>query len=992
MSEIRPGSQVTYKANPSEAGLLIDTVGDSARVFIGGSMRLVPVSDLEPIPVAVPISPADFRNALTKRRLEHPLTDQFLSYRASRTDLYYHQFLPVKKMLESSDQRLLIADEVGTGKTISAGLIWAELESRAAHGLDNVLIVCPKSLLEKWRDEMLQRFDFRLEILTPDSLRQALVALNRDGILPPRFAKSIVNLELLRSRGNLENLNESSITWDLAIFDEAHHLRNPETQSHRLAALVCERSTSAVFLTATPLQTSLYDIVHLMEALGVDVAEDPDLLEEQMVWDMDMNDWIRLVRNRPPNWQEAASQALQQLEASGGKERPGWEQFQRLASASDLDDRSQRTIVVQAAKDLQTLSPYMTRTLRSDVDKNRPTREAVTRPVKFSGEEEAFYQEVYRVCAERAEADDLPPAFVTQMPERRTSSCLPAMVSEVLRGGDEDEDEEDRARFTRSELARLLPLAEAARQSKDLKLEMLCETLKSAFGDLNTDRAIIFSTFRGTLHYLADELRKRGYSLELMYGPTPARDEDCRPGQKSRQRIESEFRRGEFQILLASEVAGEGLDFEHCHVLINYDLPWNPMRVEQRIGRCDRIGQRSDKVYIRNLVSVGTIEERILSRLYDRLGIFERALGDMEVILGERISVFEQDVFSRGLTRAEAEERIERISQIVENSARQREDVTSSSVISQQGRQIIESDQQEIKDAESRFLSMSEISEFVYAALESNLPNSVRRTLNSGDGFTVRNTQELKDALASLVSAYRSTSPARMDITQFRNRIEIQRTTHVSFSERADDIEFAHVRHPLVSLARHLTREQDAGALYCEGAISTATLDKPTAIVWAIGSLEGHTNRAEILCAAVNCDTGESRPITVAQAQEITRALAPMPDGQPKLGEDVQVLEAKAESTLIAEFDKIRSAFDSKNAALIEQEKRATVSLAKRKVEKNNRQLAKDDLDQNLRNMYLGWNRNIQSDAESKLADIDRRSLAKSSMEIIGVAVAHPQR
>ena len=84
-----------------------------------------------------------------------------------------------------------------------------------------------------------------------------------------------------------------------------------------------------------------------------------------------------------------------------------------------------------------------------------------------------------------------------------------------------------------------------------------------------------------------------------MYGPTPARDEDCRRGEKSRERIAAEFRRGEFQILLASEVAGEGLDFEHCHVVINYDLPWNPMRVEQRIGRCDRIGQNSDKVHVR---------------------------------------------------------------------------------------------------------------------------------------------------------------------------------------------------------------------------------------------------------------------------------------------------------------------------------------------------------------------------------------------------------
>ena len=163
----------------------------------------MPVNELEPAPDLAKISPDEFRVALTRRRLEHPLTDQLLSYKASRTDLYYHQFLPVKKMLESPDQRLLIADEVGTGKTIEAGLIWAELESRAAQGLENVWIICPKSLVGKWQEEMLQRFDFRLEPLSSQGLRQALVSLERDGVLPPRFAKSIVNLELIRAEENM---------------------------------------------------------------------------------------------------------------------------------------------------------------------------------------------------------------------------------------------------------------------------------------------------------------------------------------------------------------------------------------------------------------------------------------------------------------------------------------------------------------------------------------------------------------------------------------------------------------------------------------------------------------------------------------------------------------------------------------------------------------------------------------------------------------------
>ena len=301
MTRIKPQTKVRYRADPAAIGWVINVTGENARVFIGGTDKLVPLHELELAPSLVELSTDQFRIALTRCRLEHPVTDQFLSYKASKTRLLHHQFLPVKKMLESPDQRLLIADEVGTGKTIEAGLIWAELESRAAHGLENVWIVCPKSLVGKWQDEMLQRFDLRLEALSPDGLRQSLAQLDRDGILSPRFARCVVNLELLRLETYFERLEQSSIAWDLVIFDEAHHLRNTDTHSHALANFICERSQAAAFLTATPLQTGLQDIVHLMDALGVDVAEDPESLEEHLKWDMDLNGWIRLVKYQPPD-------------------------------------------------------------------------------------------------------------------------------------------------------------------------------------------------------------------------------------------------------------------------------------------------------------------------------------------------------------------------------------------------------------------------------------------------------------------------------------------------------------------------------------------------------------------------------------------------------------------------------------------------------------------------------------------------------------------
>ena len=981
--------KVRYRSDPDTAGWVIAVSGETARVFIDGTAKLVPIKELEPVPGITELSPESLRVVLTQRRLEHPATDQFLSYKASKTRLLYHQFLPVKKMLESPDQRLLIADEVGTGKTIEAGLIWSELESRSARGLENVWIVCPKSLVGKWQEEMLQRFDLHLEALSTENIRQALVSLDRDGVLPPRFGRAVVNLELIRMEDHMLRLAQSPIAWDLAIFDEAHHLRNADTLSYMVAQFICDRSRAALFLTATPLQTHLRDIVHLMEVLGVDVAEDPALLEEQLHWDMQLNDWIGLVRRRPPGWSHEADLALHRLESSGGHSRPGWSRFRQLVAESDMEDIRQRTVVVDSARDLQALSPYMTRTLRSEVDEHRPTREAATKIVAFSTEEEAFYNEVYRICLERALAQGVPPGFATQMPERRTASCVPAVASEIMRHATEDEDDEHEARFTAAEISALEPLARATLRSRDRKTEALLEMLEQAFEELKADRVMIFSTFRGTLRYLAEKLGESGYSLELMYGPTPARDEDCRRGEKSRERIAAEFRRGEFQILLASEVAGEGLDFEHCHVLINYDLPWNPMRVEQRIGRCDRIGQTSDKVYVRSLASEGTIESRILSRLYERLGIFERALGELEVVLGETIASFERDLFKRGLTPLQQEERLERAAQAIENNEQHRELISRAGVISEQGRHLIESDQEEIREAESRFLSPVELAEFALSVLGRHLPNSIVSTTVGGQ-FDVMSNQGLRDVLHELLTSYPATHHARIEIVRFRNRMDRQRRVRVSFDAESEGAEFVHTRHPLMLLARHLERRQPSDTPWCLGVVPPDMLERPTTLVWAIGSLDGYATRAELLCAAIDSATGEVSPITVDRAQKLLLTMSPPDDGLSSDSFDVEALKTRAEQFLLSEFNGIATVFGERDKLLTEKAQSAVQSHAKRQINRNERQLAKDDLNVNLRNMYLGWSRRIDGETESKLAEIKRKSGIRSSLEIIGMAVLLP--
>ena len=202
----------------------------------------------------------EFRARLTALRLSHPLTDNLYALHAARIRFIPFQFKPLLRMLRSDRPRLLVADEVGVGKTIEAGLILKELQSRQR--LENVIIVCPKALVMKWRDEM-RRFDEEFQPLRAETLRYCLREAHLDGTWPSKYARAIVHLELFRNpdylfgttgrnpRTGLGTLDPPA-QFSLAIFDEAHHLRNTDTNSHQLARFICDNSEAAIFLSATP--------------------------------------------------------------------------------------------------------------------------------------------------------------------------------------------------------------------------------------------------------------------------------------------------------------------------------------------------------------------------------------------------------------------------------------------------------------------------------------------------------------------------------------------------------------------------------------------------------------------------------------------------------------------------------------------------------------------------------------------------------------------
>lgn len=224
-------------------------------------------------------SPTDrFAATLTRARLREHLTDTVYSFRATKTIFRAYQFRPVIRLLETGELRILIADEVGLGKTIEAGLVWTELDARQL--ADRVLVVCPSMLVPKWRAEMRERFDFEMVELDRARLDEMLEWFYEDR-MPQRFA-GICSLQRLRGWQGLEELAELAPRFDLVIVDEAHAFRNSETKSHALGVLLSEWADALVLLSSTPLNLGNDDLFSLLQLLAPGEFDDRHVLEQRL--------------------------------------------------------------------------------------------------------------------------------------------------------------------------------------------------------------------------------------------------------------------------------------------------------------------------------------------------------------------------------------------------------------------------------------------------------------------------------------------------------------------------------------------------------------------------------------------------------------------------------------------------------------------------------------------------------------------------------------
>jgi SNF2 family DNA or RNA helicase len=635
------------------------------------------------------------REALTKLlchlRLSTALRSQIYSLRSSRTRFYAYQFKPVLKFLESRRGRLLIADEVGLGKTIETGLILTELRQRRP--LRRVLIVPPHHLVIKWRDEMRNRFGFQFDIL--DSRRALDFLREYDREQDETLVQGILSLQSLRGSRLLERWREVEPHLDLVVFDEAGRLRNAETKSHEAAELLGGNADAMLLLTATPVQTHDQDLFNLLYLLEPEEFSSYAVFVQRLEINRHVLETLQSLGRQAPL--RDCTGILRQVEQTAHvpyfRDNP---LYQDVLARLGQPEPISRRVRIELQRDLNALNMLghvLSRTRKREVQEFQPARRARVIRGEATPEEQGFYELVTRMCrqAYRRLGGTSFAAFATMMPQRQVASCMVAMVDTLLeRGGrvsaapgaiveESDLTGEDFEFEPEDESVQTLTLSPSELQSWRVRLaerDSKWASLRTALAELeHADpgaKVIVYSYFKRTLGYLGERMRQEGIETVTITGDVLSVPDDPERDERGRRLLA--FRTDpRVRVLLATEVGDEGLDLQFCHTIVNYDLPWNPMRVEQRIGRVDRLGQRSQHVTIISLSMPGTIEDRILERLYHRIGIFERSIGDLEPILGEEVKRLTAELFSGDLSPEEQERLIEQAADVVERRRQEQE-------------------------------------------------------------------------------------------------------------------------------------------------------------------------------------------------------------------------------------------------------------------------------------------------------------------------------
>jgi len=693
-----PGQLVRLKSNHTKIFPILSVQPNSGgecrySVFEDGKPTNYYASQLEANPTSVDerttLALAEFHARITALLLTAPSAANLYSLHSGRVRFVPYQYRPVLKLLRADRPRLLIADDVGVGKTIEAGLILKELQARSE--IKSVLIICPKPLVAegKWRSEM-KRFGEEFTHLDGDTLRHCLHETDLDGEWPRQHSRTILPFSLFddtllngkpHKRGKktkgLFDLDPPP-RFDLVIVDEAHHIRNANTWLHQGVKFFCDHAEAVVFMTATPIQMGNQDLFTLLNVLRPDLVIDKPSFEFMAEPNPHIHAAANHLRSAAADSQQ---QAVAELKAAAGTfafiETPDFQRVLDTLVEPEISPTT-RVALIREIERFSTFDSLINRTRRRDIG-NFTTRKPETVSVPFTDAQRVFHDQLIDTAARIFAQNHGRTAvlFMLSTLRRQAASCLYALapfIDQWLDGKLDDlglaeinDDETDDVEVLPpgSLQADIEQLRQAARMldPADPKLDAFLTIVRDKQA-LPNNKLLVFTSFRHTLFYLERNLLAAGTRVGVIHGGVA--DEDRRD---IRQRFaQAKEQTDTLDVLLSTEVGSEGLDFQFCDGMVNYDLPWNPMRIEQRIGRIDRYGQKSEVVVINNLITPGTVDADIYERCLLRIGVFQQALGASEEILGQISKELRAISESFDLT---PQQRQERLQQLADNELRE---------------------------------------------------------------------------------------------------------------------------------------------------------------------------------------------------------------------------------------------------------------------------------------------------------------------------------
>lgn len=861
--EFTVGQLVALRSDPTHVGAIINILPGSPEnryiVFIDNARKTYYASQLQqhdlsaPSPTLTPL--AIFHAYMTALQLNHPSLATLYSLNAARVNFVPYQFRPVLKFIHADRPRLLIADEVGVGKTIEAGLILRELQARK--DVRSVLIICPKPLVteRKWQIEM-KRFDEHFVHLDGQTLRHCIKETDLDGVWPEQYAKAILPFSLFdqallsgsdtkkNKRGmiGLLELNPPP-QFDLVIVDEAHHLRNTNTAVHQGVRYFCEQAEAVIFLSATPIQLGTNDLFVLLQLLRPDLILDRSSFDHMAEPNPSINHAVEVVRANVPDWPE---QALDDLQAAADtpwgqvllRQNPSFQRLYAELKTGQFNDQ-ERIACIHDLEQLHTFSHLINRTRRRDIG-NFTTRKPETVNVYFTPQQQHLHDALLTTQQQilRLTHGDINVKFLMTTIRRQAASCLyglaPLLRSILTRHIDlmilAEADEEEAfipdtsypyPKPVEEQIKEVLTLADHL-DTYDPKLEALL-TIVHDKQKLPNNKLLLFSSFRHTLFYILERLQQENIRAALIHGDTPDEDRRTLRDRFSRPREEVDA----LDILLSSEVGCEGLDYQFCDCLVNYDLPWNPMRIEQRIGRIDRYGQKSETVAIYNLITPGTVDADIYERCLLRIGIFHRAVGGSEEILGRITQELHEVAENLSLTQEEIQRSLQ---QIADNELRL---IQEQALLEERQRDLVgislpaQQLEKEIQHVTSFWLSPWALQNLLQYYLEQHCGAEQTYILGERSQKRLRLSQEARNiVLSHMQQAPRQLSPVFREWEKWLkgSSPHLPITFDAAYAAEKREITFLNAIHPLAQQAAQIFKKNEV--LYTAFSIVDTSLEQ----------------------------------------------------------------------------------------------------------------------------------------------------------------------